>query len=126
MAASVRVPQHSDDAMTELTQFGADIWITDKPVAPHVDGTAEDCLTYGLVLINTGYVLVYGGKRVKIPPGSVYVIDGRKEHSTEGEGLLALLIWDMPEWTLDDFRRELKQDGRFKSIAQFPAANSDV
>ena len=43
-------------------------------------------LVYGLVLVNTGYVLVYDGKRVELPVGSVYEIDARKEHSTEGFG----------------------------------------
>lgn len=110
----------------ELHQFGEDIWITDKPVPPHTDGTAEGMLTYGFVLVNTGYVLIYDGKRYALPCGSIYAIDGRKEHSTEGEGLLAVLIWDMPAWTLNDFRRELKLDRRFKDIARFPAATDNV
>lgn len=70
-------------------------------------------LTYGLVLANTGYVLIYDGKKIEIPTGSVYEIDGR---STEGKGVLVLLIWDMPDWTLEDFRRELKLDDRFRNI----------
>jgi hypothetical protein len=104
--------------MTDLQQFGSDIWITDKPVASHTDSTAEGMLTYGLVLVNTGYVLNYGGKRLAMPAGSIYVIDGRKEHSTEGTGVLVLLIWDMPNWTADDFKRELKQDARFANLPE--------
>lgn len=100
----------------ELFQFGEDIWITDKPIAPHTDSTAEGNLTYGYILINTGYILVYDGKKVNIPTGSFYRIDGRKEHSTEGSGILAILIWDMPDWTLEDFKKELKKDERFKKF----------
>jgi hypothetical protein len=96
-----------------MQQFGKDIWITDRPVLPHTDSTADGMLTYGLVLANTGYVLIYDGTKVEIPAGSTYIIDGRKEHSTEGQGILVLLIWDMPDWTLEDFKLELKLDGRF-------------
>lgn len=83
-------------------------------------------LTYGLILINTGYVLVYGGKRVHIPVGSIYEIDGRKQHSTEGHGALALLVWDMPAWTVDDFIRELKADPRFNGVRNFHVATKSV
>lgn len=96
----------------KLTQFGKDIWITDEPVLPHTDNTDEGMLTYGYVLINTGYVLVYNGKVVQIPTGSFYEIDGKLIHQTIGEGLLALLIWDMPNYNLDKFKKELKIDPR--------------
>lgn len=108
--------------MSGLQQFGSDIWITDEPVLPHTDSTADGMLTYGLVLVNTGYTLIYAGRRIEIPAGSVYVIDGRKEHSTEGNGLLILLIWDMPNWTILDFRRELLEDSRFTNLSKLHVA----
>lgn len=98
--------------MSELVQFGEDIWITDKPVLPHVDSTAEGMLTYGLILINTGYVLIYDGKEIQIPVGSMYEIDGRKEHSTVGSGVLCILVWDMPGWNLEKFKLDLLKDSR--------------
>lgn len=100
------------DVLNELTQFGEDIWITDKPVLPHVDSTAEGMLTYGLILINTGYTLIYDGKEILIPVGSMYEIDGRKEHQTVGSGLLAILVWDMPNYSLEEFKEELRNDPR--------------
>lgn len=108
----------------KLEQVSKDIWITDEPVAPHTDGTAPGMLTYGLIMLNTGYVMVYDGRRFLIPAGCVYQIDGHKLHSTEGSGALAVLIWDMPDWSLANFRRELKQDVRFKHVKHFPAAKS--
>jgi hypothetical protein len=117
-ASDTRAPVVSSQAGKDvaLQQFGKDIWITDKPVPPHTDGTIAGNMVYGLVLINTGYDLIYEGKRIKIPSGSIYTIDGNKEHSTEGEGLLAVLIWDMPDWTVEDFKRELSRDIRFKNM----------
>lgn len=96
----------------ELFQFGEDIWITDKPIPRHIDSTAEGMLTYGLILINTGYVLVYNGEVMQIPVNSTYEINGRKPHCTIGQGILAVLIWDMPNYDLDKFKRELLLDPR--------------
>lgn len=101
-----------------MKQFGNDIWITDEPVLSHTDDTAEGMLTYGYILINTGYILIYDNKEIKIPVGSYYEIDGRKEHSTRGNGILVILIWDMPNWTLEDFKKELKKDKRFINFGQ--------
>lgn len=102
---------------TQLMQFGEDIWITDKPLAPHRDNTKAGMLTYGLVLLNTGYTMVYSGKLFNIPTGALYVIDGRLEHATEGSGLLVLLIWDMPNWTIMDFMGELMKDDRVRNLS---------
>lgn len=96
----------------ELFKFGEDIWITDKPVLPHTDSTADGMLTYGLILINTGYVLVYDGNVIQIPVGSVYEIDGRLMHQTVGCGILAILIWDMPDYSLSKFKADLLIDPR--------------
>lgn len=102
--------------MTSLQQFGDDIWITDEIVDLHTDKTENDNLTYGYILINTGYVLIYDEKEIDIPVGSIYRIDARKKHGTKGNGILAVLIWDMPNWTLEDFKKELKNDPRFRNF----------
>ena len=102
----------------ELYQIGDDIWWTDKPVLPHTDSTAENMLTYGLILVNTGYRLNYDGIRIEIPAGSVYEIDARKPHSTEGSGYLAALIWDMPDWSPEIFIREIQKDPRFQKYSR--------
>lgn len=102
-----------------LYQLDEDIWITNKPVLPHVDSTAEGMLTYGFVLVNEGYLLIHGGNEIRIPAGTLYQLDGRIEHETRGEGLLALLIWDMPDWSLDIFRKELEKDKRCKIFPNF-------
>lgn len=96
----------------KLTQFGDDIWITDEPVPLHTDSGAIGLLTYGFILVNTGYVLIYNGRQIEIPPGSIYEIDGNVEHETRGSGLLAILIWDMSEYSLDKFKAELRNDAR--------------
>jgi hypothetical protein len=103
-----------------MYQINSDIWVTNKPVEPHRDSTAEDMLSYGFILVNEGYVLVHGGNRFNIPSGTIYEINAREEHSTEGEGLLIVLIWDMPDYSLDLFEKELKEDNRF---INFPEIN---
>lgn len=101
--------------MDTLPQFGTDIWLTDQPIAPHTDSTADGMLTYGYIIYNSGYVLIHNGMEISIPTGSTYVIDGRIEHETKGEGLLILLIWDMPDYSIEEFKRELREDKRFKN-----------
>lgn len=101
----------------EFTKLGSDVWVTWEPVAPHTDSTEDGLCTYGLILANDPQVrFVHGGKRWGIPPGTLYKMDGRVEHSTEGAcGLFAALIWDMPPaWNLADFANELARDGRFR------------
>ena len=100
--------------MDNIQQFGDDIWITDRPVAPHKDSTADDNLSYGYIIYNSGYILIHDGVEIDIPTGSTYVIDARIEHETRGEGLLIILVWDMPYYSIDKFKEELKQDIRFK------------
>lgn len=100
-----------------LHKVGADIWVTWEPVDPHTDDTKDGLCTYGMILANDPQVLfVHGQKEYEIPPGTLYKMDGRIEHSTEGAcGLFAALIWDMPPvWTLADFANELARDERFK------------
>lgn len=101
---------------------GDDVWLTMRPVAPHRDSTAEDLITYGLVLINDArYALTYDGRDYELAPGAAYVMDGRVEHSTRvtyrrgiSHGLFAALIWDMPiEWGLAQFQADLLKDERW-------------
>lgn len=98
----------------EFAQVADDVWITDCPVAPHMDSTASGLVTYGLVILNElDLELVYCHRRRTLRPGSTYRIDGRIMHSAEPPwsskrptqtGLFAALIWDMPaETTLDTF-----------------------
>lgn len=109
-----------------LRKVGDDIWTTYEPVAPHTDSTADGLVTYGLIIVNDpAVVLVHAGVDYWIPPGTLYKIDGRVEHSTgavptcqSGCGLFAALIWDMPPaWTLADFAAELAKDPRFAECA---------
>lgn len=99
-----------------LRKVGDDVWTTHEPVALHTDGTADGLVTYGMIIVNDAEVaLVHGRIGYEIPPGTLYKIDGRIEHSTVGgNGLLAALIWDMPPvWSLADFAAELAKDPRF-------------
>lgn len=99
-----------------LRKVGEDIWTTHEKIAAHSDSTANGLVTYGLILVNDpAVVFVHAGSHYDIPPGTLYRMDGRIEHSTEGPcGLLAALIWDMPnEWDLEGFAAELHNDKRF-------------
>lgn len=100
----------------ELDKFSNDIWITNKPVPPHIDSTADDMLVYGFILINEGYALIHNKIKLEIPTNGFYRIDAKLEHYTVGSGILAVLIWDMPNWTLDDFKFYLLQDERFIDV----------
>jgi hypothetical protein len=101
-----------------LHQVGDDIWTCYAPIAEHTDSTADGLLTYGFIIANDAEVILrYDGKEYAIRPGTMYRIDGHKEHSTRGEfGLFAALIWDMPstEYDFDIFESELMADPRFK------------
>lgn len=104
-------------AASDLTQFGEDIWITNRPVGPHTDGTADGLVTYGCVLLNPeGHQLVHGGESYDLPEGALYCFDGRVEHGTAGaDGPFAALIWDMPpDYGLARFQAELQADPRFR------------
>ena len=110
-AAVRRVPESH-----VLHQVGEDIWTCYAPVAEHVDNTTPGCLTYGFIIVNDPKVVLrYDGHDYPIPPGTLYCIDATAEHSTEGDfGLLAALIWDMPEYSFEKFEAELMADPRFK------------
>jgi hypothetical protein len=101
-----------------LNQVGDDIWTCYAPIGEHSDNTAPGLLTYGFIIANdTLVVLRYDGREYAIPPGTMYCIDGHREHSTRGEhGLFAALIWDMPstEYGFDIFESELMADPRFR------------
>lgn len=99
-----------------LKKFDVDIWISRTSVAQHTDGTLDNLVTYGLILINDpGYLFVHDDRPYHIPVGSLYRMDGRVSHKTHGgPGLFAALIWDMPNvWALDGFKQELSRDKRW-------------
>lgn len=124
----IRTPLHLVDAIRSavsdrpcdgeelLTAMPPDIWLSQKPIAAHTDGTQEGLVTYGVVLINDAMnTLVHDGISYLVPAGTLYRFDGRISHETRGApGLFAALIWDMPPvWELPDFAAELLKDPRF-------------
>ncbi len=96
-----------------LTQVDTDIWVCDKPVAMHTDGTADGLVTFGAILLNEPeHLLIYRGRAWDIPVGTLYRLDGREMHGTvlyrKHIGRFAFLAWDMPaDWPMAEFEREV-------------------
>ena len=100
----------------ELEQIGDDIWYSAEAIEPHTDSTDTGKITLGIVLQNDlGLFLHAEGRDFPLPPGTVYRINGRREHAalqgTEGHenGRFVARIWDVSrknEPLPADFARE--------------------
>lgn len=91
------------DPQLSLTQYGEDIFYTDKNVTKHTDNTEDGKNTLVIVLVNDGdYKFCQDDKQVDMPVGKLLRFDARIEHyiiANELDKRFAAMIWDVPAET---------------------------